>query len=182
MSSIELNKIFAAVLVAGILAMLSGFVGRLLVPEAHYDENAYKIEVLDDGGADVAAVEEEALPEVGPLLASADPAAGESGSRACAACHSFDNGGANKVGPNLWDIVNKPIGGVDGFGYSDVLAGKGADGAVWDYESLNAFLAAPRDWAPGTAMSYAGMRNEDDRANIIAWMRTLSDSPAALPE
>lgn len=180
MSSIELNKVFAAILCAGIIAMLTGIGARILVPKTELEENAY---VIDTGAeTEVAAAEEEALPEIGPLLASADPAAGEGGSRACTACHSFDDGGANKVGPNLWDIVGKPIGGVDGFNYSDTLAEMGGGGAVWDYESLNGFLASPRNWAPGTAMGFAGIRDEGDRANMIAWLRTLSGSPAPLPE
>ncbi|MEO1249838.1 MAG: cytochrome c family protein [Pseudomonadota bacterium] len=180
MSSIQLNKVFAAILIAGIIAMMTGIMARVLVPKSELEENAYIVET--DGETAVAEVEEEALPEIGPLLASADPAGGEAGSRACTACHSFDEGGANKVGPNLWNIVGAPIGGVDGFNYSDTLAEMGAGGAVWDYESLNGFLASPRNWAPGTAMGFAGIRNEGDRADMVAWLRSLSGSPIPLPE
>ena len=175
----ELNKIMAAVLLAGLIAMATGTVARILMPEPYLTQNAY----LVDTGADVAeeAAEEEVVQDIGPLLASADPTAGEAASRACIACHSFDEGGANKVGPNLYDIVGHAIGAVDGFNYSDVLADMGTAGDVWTYEALDGFLANPRGWAPGTAMSYAGMRDINARAEMIAWLRTLSGDPEPLP-
>lgn len=179
MSSIELNKIMAAVLVAGIIAMATGMVARILVPEPHEGENAY---VIDTGAAPAeATVAEAVIPDIGPMLASADPAGGEALSRACAACHSFEEGGANKVGPNLYDIVSRPVASHEGFNYSTTLADLGAAGEVWSYEALNHFLAAPRDYAPGTAMSYAGMKDDQDRADMVAWLRTLSGSPEPLP-
>ena len=100
-------------------------------------------------------------------------------SRACGTCHSFDQGGPNKVGPNLWNIVNRPVAAAEGFRFSEALTGRGGE---WTYEELNGFLAKPREWVPGTAMTYAGMRSPDDRANMVAWLRSLSDDPAPLPE
>jgi len=116
---------------------------------------------------------------VGPLLASADVAAGQRASRACAACHTFDKGGPNRVGPNLYAIVNAPHAHAAGFAYSDVL--KRMANEPWEYEDLNGFLANPRTYAPGTKMNFAGIRSVQERANLIAWLRTLADTQAPLP-
>ena len=177
MSSMEFNKMAMAVLIAGITAMVGGFIARGTVSPEPLTENVYVVDL----GEDAAAVEEvvEEVPSVAELLLLADADSGQGLSRACAACHSFDNGGANKIGPNLWDIVNRPIGSAAGFGYSSAMSDKGGD---WTYEELDGFLAAPRSWVSGTSMSYAGMRKPEDRADLIAWMRSLSDSPAPLPQ
>ncbi len=180
-SSLESNKIAAAVLTAGVVAMLSGFVAELLYhPRVELEENAYVVAAADGGETPVAAAAAPMLEPIGALLAAADPAAGEKVAKKCTACHSFDEGGPNKIGPNLYDIVNRQIGGHAGFGYSDALAGMSGD--TWTYESLNAFLAKPKDFAPGTKMSFAGLKKTADRANLVAYMRSLSGSPAALPE
>ncbi len=181
-SSLESNKIAAAVLTAGVVAMLSGFVAELLYhPQVELDENSYVVAASDGGEAPMAAAAAApALEPLGALLAAADPAAGEKVAKKCTACHSLDDGGPNKVGPTLYDIVNRPIGGHAGFGYSDVLAGMSSD--TWTYENLNAFLAKPKDFAPGTKMSFAGLKKTGDRANLVAFLRSLSGSPAALPE
>ena len=177
MSSIEFTKMSMAVLIAGIVAMVGGFIARGTVSPEPLEQNVYVVDL----GEDAAPVEEvvEEVPSIGELLQVADAGAGERLSRACAACHSFDNGGANRIGPNLWDIVNRPMASAAGFNYSSAL---GERGGTWSYEELDGFLAAPRDWVPGTSMSYSGMRSPEDRASLIAWMRSLSDSPEPLPQ
>lgn len=176
--SLELNKTAAAVLTAGVVAMTAGFIANLLVHPEELEENVYVI--AGSGGGDAAsAPEEEQLASVIPLLGEADPSKGESLSRACTACHTFEEGGANKVGPNLWDIVGADHAHNADFAYSDAIAGM--SGQAWNYEELNAFLADPRGYAPGTKMTYGGMRNVEDRADMIAWLRTLSASPQPLP-
>lgn len=181
MSSLEVNKIAAAVLTAGLVAMTAGFVADLLVGGyGDSEENAYPIQLAEGGAGAAAAVEEEpGLEPVLPLLASADPAAGEALNRACAACHSFEEGGPQKIGPNLWDIVGAPHAHIEDFAYSDALLAMADE--PWTYEALNAFLASPRDYAPGTKMSYAGMRSVEDRAAMIAYLRSLSNDPKPLP-
>lgn len=177
MNNMEFNKIFAALLVAGIVASLSGFVSHKLVHSDKKDGYAYPIEGGEDAGGGAARAEPVAEPILA-LLASADIGRGEQVAKACAACHSFNKGGANGIGPNLWNIVNADKAHMAGFAYSDTLAGM--DG-VWSYDKLNIFLWKPRAYVPGTKMNYIGLRRPDDRAAVIAWLRTLSDSPAPLP-
>jgi cytochrome c len=177
MSSMELNKIVAAVLLAGVIAMTTGFLAELLVAPEELIENAYLVET----GADEAAPAEEEEEQVplAVLLANADPAEGESSVRACASCHTFEQGGADRIGPHLWGVVGRAKGGVEGFGYSSAMEAAEGD---WTYEALDGFLHQPRDYLPGTSMSYAGIRDPEDRANVIAYMRTLSEDPLPLPE
>ena len=115
---------------------------------------------------------------IGTLLAQADLDAGAKDARKCGACHSFDEGGPAKIGPPLWDVVGRDIAAADGFAYSEALAQK--EGA-WDYQALDAFLAQPREWAPGTKMAFAGLRKPEERADIILYLRSLSSDPAPLP-
>ena len=165
---------------AGILVLLSiwviGMVGDALV----HPRQTAAVAVASVGGGDQPAKkkEEKALEPVGPLLASASVEDGQKVFKKCGACHTPNKGGANKVGPNLWNIVNSKRGKVDGFSYSKNLPAK--EGG-WTFESLNAFLAKPRTYIPGTKMAFAGLKKASDRANLIAYLRSLSDSPAALP-
>jgi cytochrome c len=115
---------------------------------------------------------------VGARLAQADLDAGAKDARKCGACHSFEEGGAAKIGPPLWNVVGRDIAAVEDFAYSDALAEK--EGA-WDYQNLDAFLAQPREWAPGTKMAFAGLKKPDERADVILYLRSLSNEPAPLP-
>lgn len=178
--SIELNKIFAAVILATIIAMVAGFASDILYRPQMPAETAIAV---DTGAAPTAAVAEAAGPEpIAVRLASASASAGEGLIRACTACHTFDEGGANRVGPNLWNVVGGSKAHLDNFNYSSAMAGRGADGGVWSFEELDEFLANPRGYISGTSMSYAGMRDPMDRANLIAYMHSLSNDPVPLPE
>jgi len=112
------------------------------------------------------------------LLAAATIEGGQAVARRCVACHSFEKDGRNQVGPALYGVVGREIGGVEGFAYSNSLKAK--DG-VWDYEALDAFLANPREYAPGNKMAFAGLRRPEERADIILYLRSLSDNPKPLP-
>ncbi|MCI5059677.1 MAG: cytochrome c family protein [Alphaproteobacteria bacterium] len=177
MGGMEFNKIFAAILVAGIAAMMAGFVAEKLTKPHKLKENAYPIEGVEVAGG---GPKKEKLAEpVLALLAQADIARGQKVSKACAACHTFDKGGANGVGPNLWNLVGGKKQSVAGFSYSGVLNAQGGD--VWSYAALNKFLWKPKKYAPGTKMNYVGLKKPEDRAAMIAWLRTLADSPKPLP-
>jgi cytochrome c len=123
------------------------------------------------------------LAPISPLLASADAAAGEAVFKKCASCHTWEDGGANKTGPNLWNIINRPAASHAGFKYSAALTEYAAKdgGKIWDYEALNRFLHGPKAYIPGTSMGFAGLKKDQDVANLLAWMRTHSPSPAPLP-
>ncbi len=175
MSSMEKNKIFAAVLCAGIVAMLGGFIAEVLVHPHELDEDAVMIEGLEGSVGGGAAV---AMPDpIFDLIASADVAKGEKLSKACAACHSFNQGGATKVGPNLYGVVGASKGADAGFSYSAAIT---AAGGKWGYEDLNFFLWKPKAYIDGTKMNYAGLKKPGDRAAMIAWLRTQGSS-LALP-
>lgn len=134
-------------------------------------------EAAAGGGEEAAA----AVP-IATLLASADASAGEAVFKKCAACHTSEKGGPNKVGPNLWDIVNRPIASHEGFSYSAAMTTfSEGQKVVWDFDHLNHFLTAPKKYIAGTAMGFAGVKKDDERANLIAYLHTLSDNPAPLP-
>lgn len=113
-------------------------------------------------------------------LKTADAAAGEKTARVCTACHSFADSGANKVGPGLWEVVNRKPGGHEGFKYSPAMVTFG-ETHTWDYATLDAYLTNPKTEVPGNKMAFAGVKKPEDRANLIAYLRTLSANPAPLP-
>ncbi|MEO1679535.1 MAG: cytochrome c family protein [Pseudomonadota bacterium] len=118
-----------------------------------------------------------ALADLDASLAAADPSKGERVFRKCAACHTVEQGDSNKVGPNLFGTVGGPVAAVDGFRYSDALTEHGGD---WTLERLDAFLAKPRAEVKGTKMSFAGLRSEEERADLIAYLNGFSDDPLTL--
>ncbi|MEL6126253.1 MAG: cytochrome c family protein [Pseudomonadota bacterium] len=174
MDAMEFNKIAAAVLAPTLGLLMVNWAGEIIYEPAHSDDHhdqAYAIEV-ESAEEEVIEVAD-AGPSIHELLASADPANGESLFRACGACHVVEDG-QNGVGPYLYNVVGRAIGGVDGYSYSNILAEYGTEGRVWDADALDAFLEAPKSWAPGTKMSYNGMRRDTDRADMIAYLVTAS--------
>jgi cytochrome c len=112
------------------------------------------------------------------LLAKADAGKGQASARKCASCHDFTNGGPNKVGPNLYGVIGRPVASHGGFNYSAAMKAKGGN---WTFEELNAFITNPKAHVPGTTMAFAGIGAAGERADLLAHMRTLSDSPQPLP-
>lgn len=173
MNNMEFNKLFAALLVAGIIASLAGFIASQLVHTETPENFAYAIEATEDtpGGAAVVAMPEPILAMIG----AADIARGEQVAKACAACHTFNQGGANGTGPNLAGVVGQAKAHHAGFNYSEALK---AHGGSWTYAELNHFLWKPKTHIKGTAMNFIGVKKPDDRAALIAYLRSISGNPA----
>jgi len=179
MDNLKTNKFLAAFLLAGLLAMGGGKIAEILVPDKELAENAYPIEVKEVAAGGHSATSSDKGPEpILALLASADVQSGMKLAKKCTACHEFSMDGKNKTGPMLWNIVDANKGMKDGFKYSEALVGMGGK---WDYEALNAFLYKPKAYIKGTKMNFAGLKKPTDRANMIAYLRSLAETPVALP-
>ncbi len=168
--NMEQNKILAALLVAGITALLAGFISKNMFHHKPLEKEAFPIAVVETASALSGAAAAAGPGDIGPLLASADVGKGESMSKACRSCHTFEKGGEHRLGPALFGSFGRGIGGASGYGYSDAMKAKGGS---WDAESLNQFLYKPRAFVVGTKMTFDGIKNDADRAAMIAWMKTL---------
>lgn len=179
MSGFEWNKVMGAVLLAGLIASLAGFFSRVMVHPVELKENAYVVEVAEDTTAAGDAGAKDTGPgDIKAMLAKADVAKGQKLSSKCTSCHNFEEGGATKIGPDLYNIVGAKQASKD-FAYSAALTGKKG---TWTYDELNHWLYNPKDYAPGTKMVFVGLKKDDERADLIAWLRTLSPSPIPLPK
>jgi len=169
------NKIFGGVLGSALFVMVVAEVGGILYHPNELETAAYVIDVQSAGGGAV----EEAPIDLSVLLASADVGKGERVARKCSSCHTFDKGNTQKkTGPNLWDIFGEMAASKGDFdAYSDAMK---AMGTAWDAETLFGFLQAPKNYLSGTTMGFAGLRKPEDRANLIAYLASLSDSPKPL--
>ncbi|ACA16116.1 cytochrome c class I [Methylobacterium sp. 4-46] len=178
MDSFELNKVAGAVLGTLLFAMGTGFLAELIYKPKPAGDRGYALAAATEApaGGGEAAPKEEPLPV---RLASADAAKGQSAAKKCAACHNFDKGGANKVGPNLWGVVGRPKGSHEGFNYSAAMKAKGGD---WSYEDLDQFIHNPKGYVQGTIMAFAGVSSGAERADILAYLKTLSDKPVDFPK
>jgi cytochrome c len=181
MDSFELNKIAGAALGTLTFVMLTSFGGELLFAEKKTAKAGYELPVAVAASAPVAAAAANVEP-IAVRLAAAEKAKGETTFKQCAACHTPDKGGANKVGPNLWGVVERAKGQIAGFGYSAALKAVAAKGEKWDFAALDKFLESPKGYIAGTSMSYAGISNPKTRADVIAYLNSISDSPVAVPK
>lgn len=179
MDSFELNKVLGAVLgTCLVLLALNIAAGAIFSPEKP-SKPGYEIAVQEEPAEGSKGQEPAKQEPIEQLLASASLDRGVSAAKKCAACHTFDKGGPNRVGPNLWGVVGRPKASHGGFAYSDALKSKGGE---WTINDLDAFIHSPKSYAPGTKMTFAGVSRGQERADLLTYLNSLSDSPAPLPK
>ncbi len=178
------NMAVGALLATVFVMMSVSIASEGIFHSAAPEKEGFAIVAAEPAGGEAAGGE--AAPAAVPiaqLLAKADAKAGETVFKKCQACHSGEKGGPNKVGPDLWSIVDRPVASHEGFAYSAAMKDFSKGGSEhWTFDNLNHFLTAPKAFVKGTAMGFAGLKKDEERANLIAYLRTLADTPVPLPD
>ncbi len=177
MDSFELNKILGAVLATCLVLLITNFTAQALFTPTKVEKPGFEIAVKEEAPA---AGKETAAPSepIEKLLQTASIEKGAAAAKKCAACHTFEKGGPNRVGPNLFGIVDRPRATQAGFNYSAPMKAKGGN---WSFDELNKFIANPKGYIPGTAMGFAGIQKDSERADVIDYLHSLADTPVPLP-
>ena len=177
MDSFELNKVLGAILGTCLVLLVTSFAAGAIFSPAKLEKPGFEIAVKEEaaGGEKAAAAPAEPIEK---LLQTASVQKGEQSAKKCGACHDFSKGGPNKVGPNLFGIVGDKIGEGRGFNFSAAMKAKGG---TWSIEDLNKFIDNPKGFVPGTAMGFAGIQKDSERADLLVYLNSLSDSPKPLP-
>ena len=177
MDSFEINKILGAILGTCLVLLVTSFTAGALFSPVMPAKPGFEIAVKEEahGGGKEAPAPSEPIEK---LLQTASVEKGAASAKKCGACHDFTKGSPNKVGPNLYGVVGRARGSMAGFNYSGAM--KGMAGS-WTFEDLNKFIANPKGFMPGTAMGFAGIPKDSERADVIDYLRTLADNPVPLP-
>ena len=175
MNSFEINKIITAILVTILVVFGIGKISNIIFDKEDKNIVAYKVEA-PEGSAVQASTE--ATVDISALLSLGDIEHGKKVFKKCAACHSVNAGGGNKIGPKLWNVMFRPVGAVSDYKYSKALTDYGKE---WSWEEMNGFLIKPAKWIKGNKMGFAGLKSEKDRASVILYLNQSGDSPKPLP-
>ena len=175
-----MNKIIVSIVFAIILVLGINKITDVIFYVEKPEKSAYQVTSLTtvanttSGETSSASSESE---NIMALFASTSAAEGAKVFKKCAACHSINEGGSNKIGPALWGVLGRPAGSVPGYKYSKAMA---AHGKNWSFEEMNGFLIKPKDWIKGTKMSFAGLKKPEESAAVILYMNENSSSPLPL--
>ena len=180
MDSFEINKIVAAILMVALLIIGIGKLSDIIFYVEKPKTPGYAVEVENAVNTSTKSTSEttEDKIDISSLMALGDLTHGEKVFKKCAACHSIVKGGKNNIGPALYNVVGRKVGGVDDYKYSKALEGYEKN---WTFEELNGYLIKPAKWIKGTKMAFAGLRKEKDRASVIKYLNQNSDNPLPLP-
>tara|TARA_B100000579_G_scaffold49247_1_gene34329 strand:+ start:1410 stop:1970 length:561 start_codon:yes stop_codon:yes gene_type:complete len=182
MSFLEVNKILASIIVALIAVGIISYFADVIFSFNEKDQkaNAYKIEIIEPNNQETQSNENllASIEPISSMLKNASYDKGEKIYKKCGTCHNYEKGSANKIGPQLWDLINRPKANVDGYAYSEALANFGG---TWDFEELSLFLYKPKDYIEGTKMNFSGLKKAEDRADLILFLRNQSDNLVPLP-
>ena len=175
MNSFEINKIITAILVTILVVFGIGKISNLIFDKDDKNVTAYKVEAPEGSVVQTSA---EASIDISALLAMGDIEHGEKQFKKCKACHSIKQGGGNKIGPKLWNVMFRSVGSITDYKYSNALSSYGKE---WNWEEMNGFLIKPATWIKGNKMGFAGLKSEKDRASVILYLNQNSDNPKPLP-
>ena len=176
MDSFEINKIIVAVLIVVLLVFGIGKVSDIIFHVEKPKTPGYTVEVEQVVSASAKTVENKI--DIAALMTMGDISHGEKQFKKCKACHSIKQGGGNKIGPKLWNVMFRPVGAITDYKYSKALSSYGKE---WSWEEMNGFLIKPATWIKGNKMGFAGIKDEKDRASIILYLNQNSDNPKELP-